>query len=61
MDVKVLHEKVVVPSVMYGSESWGMKVTESQKLYVFEMKCLWSMTDLSLLDRVRNVVVRAGT
>ena len=24
---KVLYEKVVVPTVMYGSESWGMKVT----------------------------------
>ena len=31
---KVLYEKVVVPSVMYGSESWGMKVTERQKLNV---------------------------
>ena len=25
---KVLYEKVVVPTVMYGSESWGTKVTE---------------------------------
>ena len=25
---KVLYEKVVVPTVMYGSESWGMKVTD---------------------------------
>ena len=32
-------EKVVVPSVIYGPESWGMKVTERQKLNVFEMKC----------------------
>ena len=31
---KVLYEKVVVPTVMYGSESWGMKVTERQKLNV---------------------------
>ena len=31
---KVLYEKVVVPTVMYGSESWGMKVTERQKLCV---------------------------
>ena len=29
---KVLYEKVVVPTVMYGSESWGIKVTERQKL-----------------------------
>ena len=25
---KALYEKVVVPTVMYGSESWGMKGTE---------------------------------
>ena len=58
---KVLYEKVVVPTVMYGSESWGMKVTERQKLNVFEMKCLRSMTGVSWLDRVRNEVVRART
>ena len=72
MNVKVLHEKVVVPTVMYGSEAWGMKVTERQKLNVlemkcprklnvFEMKCLRSMTGVSQLDRVRNKVVRART
>ena len=58
---KVLYEKVVVPTVMYSSESWGMKVTERQKLSVFEMKCLRSMTGVSWLDRVRNKVVRART
>ena len=46
---------------MYGSESWGMKVTERQKLNVFEMKCLRSMTGVSRLDRVRNEIVRART
>ena len=58
---KVLYEKVVVPTVMYGSESLGMKVTERQKLNVFQMKCLRSMTGVSLLDRVRNEVMRART
>ena len=38
-----------------------MKVTERQKLNVFEMKCLRSMTGVSRLDRVRNEVVRART
>ena len=37
-----------------------MKVTERQKLNVFEMKCL-SMTGVSRLDRVRNEVVRTRT
>ena len=49
---KVLYEKVVASIVMYGSESWGMKVTERQKLNVFEMKCLRSMTGVYRLDRV---------
>ena len=39
----------------------GMKVTERQKLNVFEMKCLRSMTGVSRLDSVRNEVVRART
>ena len=59
--MQVLYEKVVVPTVMYGSESWGMKVTERQKLNVFEMKCPRSITGVSRLDRVRNEVVRART
>ena len=58
---KVLYEKVVVPAVMYGSESWGMKVKERQKLNVFVMKCLRSMTGVSWLDRVRNEIVRVRT
>ena len=58
---KVLCKKVVVPTVMFGSESWGMKVIERQKLNVFEMKCLRSMTGIHRLDRVRNEVVRART
>ena len=58
---KVLYEKVVVPTVMYGSESWGTKVTERQKLNVFKMKCLRSMTGVFRLDRVKNEVVRART
>ena len=31
---KVLYEKVVVLTVIYGSESWGMKVTETGTKYV---------------------------
>ena len=58
---KVLYERVVVPTVTYGSESWGMKVTERWKMNVFEMKCLRSMAGVSRLDRVRNEEVRERT
>ena len=43
------------------AQSWSMKVNERQKLKVFEMKCLRSMTGVPRLDRVRNEVVRART
>ena len=58
---KVLYEKVIVPTVMYGSELWGMKVNVRQNLNVFEMKCLRSMVGVSRSDRIRNDVVRART
>ena len=38
-----------------------MKVTKSQKLNVFEMRCLSNMAGVSLMDRVRNEVVRQRT
>ena len=58
---RVLYEKVVMPTVIYDSESWDMKVIERQNLNVFEMKCLRSMTGVSRLDKVRNEVVRVKT
>ena len=53
-----LYERIVVPTVMYGSESWGMKVEERDKLDVAEMKCLRSMCGVTRMDKVRNEVVR---
>ena len=58
---KVLYEKVIVPTVTYGSELWGMKEEERKKLNVFEMRCLRSMCGVSRWDRIRNEVVRERT
>ena len=58
---KILYERVVVPTVTYGSELWGLKVRERQKLNVFEMGCLRSMYGVTRMDRIRNEVVRRGT
>ena len=52
---------MIVPTVTYGSECWGMKVSERQKLNVFEMKCLRCMAGVSRMDRIRNEVVRRRT
>ena len=53
-----LYERVVVPTIMYGSESWGLRVEEREKLDVAEMKCLRSMCGVTRMDRIRNEVVR---
>ena len=58
---KVLYEEVVVPTVSYGSETWGLREAERRKLDVLEMGCLRSMCRLSLRDRVRNEEVRRRT
>ncbi|XP_068242382.1 uncharacterized protein [Palaemon carinicauda] len=59
MNVKrVLYEKWSILAVIYGSELWGIKVTERQKLNAFEMKFPKSMVGVSLLDRGRNEVVK---
>ena len=55
---RALYEKVIVPTVTYGSELWGMKESERRKLNVFEMRCLRSMCGVTRLDRIRNEEVR---
>lgn len=58
---KVLYEKLIVPTVLYGAESWGTRAAERQKLNVFEMRCLRSMAGVTRLDRIRNEEVRRRT
>ncbi|XP_068247863.1 uncharacterized protein [Palaemon carinicauda] len=55
---RVLYEKVIVPTVIYGLELWGIKVTERQKLNMFEMKCLRNKIGVSQIYMIRNEVVR---
>ena len=53
-----LYEGVVVPTVMYGSEAWGLKMKERNTLNVFDMRCLRSMCGVTRVDRLRNEEVR---
>ena len=55
---KCLYEGVIVPTALYGAESWGMRSAERRKVNVLEMKCLTSLVGVSRLDRVRNEEVR---
>ena len=59
MDAKrSLYESVVVPTVLYGSECWGLKANERHRLNVFEMRCLRSMCGVTIMDRERNEHIR---
>ena len=40
---KALYESIIVPTVLYGGEAWGLREEERKKLDVMEMKCLRSM------------------
>ena len=55
---KCLYEKVIVPTVTYGAETWSVREAERKRLDVFEMRCLRSMVGVTLMDRVRNEEVR---
>jgi hypothetical protein len=56
-----LYEGVIVPTALYGAETWNIKKAERNKLDVMEMRCLRSMLGVSRMDRVRNVEVRQRT
>ena len=55
---KCLYEGVIVPTVLYGAEAWGMRSAERRKVDVLEMKCLRSLVGVPRMDRVRNEEVR---
>ena len=55
---KCLYERVIVPTVWYLAEAWGMRSAERKKVNVLEMKCLRSLVGVSRMDRVRNEEVR---
>ena len=62
MNVKrVLYERIIVPTVLYGAEAWGIRVAERHRLNVFEMRCLRSMAGVTRFDRIRNEEVRLRT
>ena len=56
---KCLYEGIIVPTVLYGAEVWGMRSAERRKVNVLEMKCLRSLAGMSGMDRVRKEKVRS--
>ncbi len=56
-----LYEGVVMPTVLYGAETWNMGAAERRKLNGMKMRCLRSMCRVTRMDRVRNDEVRGRT
>ncbi len=53
-----LYEGVVVPTALYGTETWNMGAAERKRLNVMEMRWLRSVCGVTRMDRVRNEEVR---
>ena len=53
-----MYQQVIVLTVTYGTETWGLRETERHCLNVFEMKCLRPTVEVTRWDRVRNEEIR---
>ena len=49
---------MVVPTLLYGCESWTSQRRYESKLQAFEMACLRRIEGVTRMHRVRNVEVR---
>ncbi len=49
-----LYKGVVVPTALYGAETWNMGAAERKRLNVMEMRYLRSMCGVTQMDWVRN-------
>ena len=50
-----LYERVVIPTIVYGSETWSLSSQERRKIEVFKMTCLRNIFGMR---RVRNAIIR---
>ena len=55
---KCLYDGVIVPTVEYVAEAWGMRSVERRKVNVLGMKCLRISVGVVRTERVRNEEVR---
>ena len=45
-----LYDRVVIPTVIYGSEAWGLTAVERRKLDVMEMRGLRIMCEVTRME-----------
>jgi hypothetical protein len=49
-----MHEGIVVPRLMYGSEVWESSAEDRRKMGVMEIKCMRAMCEVNIKGRIRN-------
>ena len=52
---KCLYEGVIVPTVLYGAEAWGMRSAERRKVNVLEMNCLKLLFPQDMMQDICNL------
>lgn len=53
-----MFEGIVVPTVLYGCESWALNAEERKRIEVMEMRCLRTICGVRWFDRITNNRVR---
>ena len=53
-----MHEGIIEPSLLYGSEVWTLKVHKRKNLEAVEMNCLRNICGLRRIDRALDVEIR---
>ena len=56
-----LYESIIVPTALYGAETWGLKADDKKPLDIMEMKCLRTMCGLTIWDRKTNDKIHRRT
>ena len=54
-----VYKAIVLPTLLYASETWPISQHHVDKLEVFQMSCLRSMLGVSRMQRLRNVDIRS--
>ena len=53
-----MYEGIIVPTALYGSETWILENKMKNRMDVAEMSCLGSMCRVTRRDRVKNEEIR---
>lgn len=58
---KKLYETAIMPSLMYGCQSWSLRKEDEDRLAICQRKMERSMLNIKLQDRIKNIDIRRKT